>query len=245
MPGFVRERAERSFTADDLTVAVTLMLDEDFDRGDSRGEHERPGGWYSSEVLAYALTSAFIDKRDRVEYKMELRPLSVSPEAIQDPQCVGALQNRESRHWVAIRKEAGRFWLLDSLYEPHLLTESMYNKLLQRFPATYAVVSVLPAQDARGDVPPPIFQEPEVPAARASSSSDRAVMDTSLTTGPRIVTGFGHERVENVAEHERASLRRAIDVARARRDQATRGRTRDFDGDDLDRSHGGPWQLGK
>ena len=60
-----------------------------------------------------------------------------------------------------------------------------------------------------------------------------------------IVTGFGAERSEDAlgdqAQLEAEALRRAVQ----RRDEGTRGRVRDFRGDDLDRSAGGAWHLGK
>ena len=39
--------------------------------------------------------------------------------------------------------------------------------------------------------------------------------------------------------------REAITRARLRRDDAVRGRARDFQGNDLDRSTGGAWSLGR
>ena len=47
--------------------------------------------------------------------------------------------------------------------------------------------------------------------AVAASSSSRAAGDA--VQGPRIVTGFGSERVEDVAAHERASLSNAVNQA--------------------------------
>ena len=138
-------------------------------------------------------------------------------------------------------------WLLDSLYEPQLLTDETYRSLLERFPATYAVVSVLPATaPAVVDV---AMSSGAVPrsseGAVASSSSSRAAQEAVPAVGPRIVTGFGVERVEDVATHERVSLRNAVNQARQRREEGSRGRVRDFHDNDLDRSRGGPWQLGK
>ena len=61
--------------------------------------------------------------------------------------------------------------------------------------------------------------------------------------GSRIVTGFGRERVDDVAAQE--SRREAEGVRRgvARRDEGTRGRMTSLGGEDLDRGAGGPWQA--
>ena len=53
------------------------------------------------------------------------------------------------------------------------------------------------------------------------------------------MTGFGEERVEDVAEDAR---RRETEGAR-RREEGTRGRMRDMRGEELDRSAGGPFQA--
>ena len=57
------------------------------------------------------------------------------------------------------------------------------------------------------------------------------------------MTGFGEERVEDVAEDAR---RRETEGARRgvqRREEGTRGRMRDMRGKELDRSAGGPFQA--
>ena len=61
--------------------------------------------------------------------------------------------------------------------------------------------------------------------------------------GPRIVTGFGPERVDDVAADERRRVAEGVRRGVARRDEGTQGRMTSFGGEDLDRGAGGPWQA--
>ena len=63
--------------------------------------------------------------------------------------------------------------------------------------------------------------------------------------GPRVVSGFGSERVEDVAAHEERRDAGAMVRAARRRADGTRGRMTGFGGEDLDRAAGGPWQAGR
>ena len=62
---------------------------------------------------------------------------------------------------------------------------------------------------------------------------------------PRIVTGFGRERVDDVSAHEARISRDENQRAKQRYEGGLRGRMRDWDGNDLDRSEGGAWHAGK
>ena len=62
---------------------------------------------------------------------------------------------------------------------------------------------------------------------------------------PRIVTGFGRERVEDVAAHEARLSKEEDRRAKQRYEQGERGRMRDWKDNDLDRSTGGAWHAGK
>ena len=64
-------------------------------------------------------------------------------------------------------------------------------------------------------------------------------------SAPRIVSGFGSERVENVASHERQRESEAMARASRRSAEGCRGRMTGFSGEDLDRAAGGPWQTGR
>ena len=62
---------------------------------------------------------------------------------------------------------------------------------------------------------------------------------------PRIVSGFGRERVDDVAAHEAQVSKDEDHRARQRYEEGKRGRVRDFDDNDLDRSEGRAWHSGK
>ena len=60
-----------------------------------------------------------------------------------------------------------------------------------------------------------------------------------------VVSGFGAERTDDALGDQAQRDRDAMSRARARRDDGTRGRVRDFQGNDLDRSAGGAWSFGR
>ena len=62
---------------------------------------------------------------------------------------------------------------------------------------------------------------------------------------PRIVTGFGRERVDDVSAHEARVSRDENRRARQRCEEGQRGRMRDWGDNDLDRCEGGAWHAGK
>jgi hypothetical protein len=49
----------------------------------------------------------------------------------------GAIVNKDNSHWVALRKVAGRLWLLDSLGEPKPLTAGDVARFLARHPSAF------------------------------------------------------------------------------------------------------------
>jgi hypothetical protein len=74
---------------------------------------------------------------------------------------------------------------------------------------------------------------------------DRAAGGQSSDRRARIVSGFGAERVEDVAADEARRIAEGAMRGELRREEGTRGRMRDFDNQDLDRSAGGAWHLGR
>ena len=78
----------------------------------------------------------------------------------------------------------------------------------------------------------------QVAAARRTSAQ--------LSQGRRgVVSGFGAERTTDaLGDAERRDVEANL-RARQRRDQGERGRVRDFDDNDIDRSSGGAWSLGR
>jgi len=75
-----------------------------------RSENYRPGGWYSSEVIAHAINITAMTKHSKILYVLELEPLHVEPEKIHN--VIGALVNLNNEHWIALRSVAGQIWYL-------------------------------------------------------------------------------------------------------------------------------------
>ena len=97
---------------------------------------------------------------------------------------------------------------------------------------------------------------PNFPSSRADTSSSpfQASADFNVSprdhsvpipSRPRIVTGFGAERIDDVASDEQRRLREGARRGTRRRETGERGRMRDFDDNDLDRAAGGAWHAGK
>ena len=74
-----------------------------------------------------------------------------------------------------------------------------------------------------------------------------SVRDVSRRSGGagRIVSGFGAERVDDVAADLRRSEADGAQRARQRREEGTRGRMTDASGRNLDRGSGGAWHTGR
>ena len=107
--------------------------------GENKNRHVASGGWYSSEVLAFALrnTQLFFGA-DAPSYELELASLRQQGHIFHNDEVIGALQNQNNRHWVAIRKEGGQAWLLDSCMQPRLIKRTQLSDSFARFPNTYA-----------------------------------------------------------------------------------------------------------
>ena len=85
----------------------------------------------------------------------------------------------------------------------------------------------------------------EPPALHRSSRATPRASRLLVPRRPRIVTGFGDERVDDVAADEVRRSDEGIRRARHRREEGERGRTRDLHNNDLDRAAGGAWQAGR
>ena len=79
--------------------------------------------------------------------------------------------------------------------------------------------------------------------ARGSSGADQNGPAVARRRG--VVSGFGAERTEDVLGDRERRDRDAVTRARVRREDGVRGQARDFQGNDLDRSAGGAWSLGR
>jgi len=135
--------------AEDMVYACDHYLSEACREGlpEKRCDHEAPGGWYSSEVLAYAVRSTPMRRSGRQEFEMRLEPLGRNPESIH--RCKGAVVNKANRHWVALRSSLGRIWLYDSLEsKPKELSLTTYLEFIAKFPEAFPIVS-LTEEEAR------------------------------------------------------------------------------------------------
>ena len=137
--------------ANDMTRACEIYLQETAVDGvrESRDMHERPGGWYSSEVMAKAVTSTCMSKLGRVEHVMQLEPLHVNPDALRGS--VGGVVNIGNAHWVALRWCKETVWLLDSKEpRPQSLTWSEYVDFVNRHKDAYRI-EMAPAATSSGE----------------------------------------------------------------------------------------------
>ena len=90
-------------------------------------------------------------------------------------------------------------------------------------------------------------ERPAPASGNAASSSDLNPSEPPMLQHkrPRIVTGFGSERVEDVAADEAKRVEAGARRGTQRRESGDRGRMRDINDNDLDRSAGAAWHAGK
>ena len=90
--------------------------------------------------------------------------------------------------------------------------------------------------------------------AAADIGGDAGVVEEPMNVGHSkaaparrqgVVSGFGAERTDDALGDQAQRDKDAMSRARTRRDEGVRGRVRDFQGNDLDRSAGGAWSLGR
>ena len=77
----------------------------------------------------------------------------------------------------------------------------------------------------------------------SASALQRSVPEPQVCRG--VVSGFGSERTTDALGDERRRSDEANQRARHRRDEGERGRVRDFQGNDIDRSSGGAFSLSR
>jgi hypothetical protein len=101
-------------------------------------------GWSSAEVMMQAITQTSMARRNRVEYVMSLEPLRVMAARLKT--AIGAVVNVDNVHWVALRWDGCRVWLLDSQEAaPQPLKWLQYVHFIHRHQAAFCI-----------DVAPPI-----------------------------------------------------------------------------------------
>ena len=120
-------------TSEDMDYACEEYLRASQQEGsaESREYHVATSGWYSSEVMALAVTSTSLRRAGCVEYVMSLEPLHLKPERLH---CgVGAVVNVDGRHWVALRSVKGQVLRLDSqACAPRHLTCAVYKAFISK-----------------------------------------------------------------------------------------------------------------
>ena len=130
----------RHFDVSDLEQAVAAFLEENWELGDDANLHMGPGGDYSIEVLLMAVRTKAMQAFDRLCWEMsDRRALRV--EDLHE--CLGAIQNRNGRHWVALKRWGdNQFLYLDSLKDgPTLLCHTELEQSLQQHP-TYSIRAI-------------------------------------------------------------------------------------------------------
>ena len=85
----------------------------------------------------------------------------------------------------------------------------------------------------------------EVQAGAPRRSARVAARTDQQRFRSRIVSGFGDERVDDVAADEVSRIAAGARRGGERRNEGTRGRMTDFSGADLDRGAGGAWHAGR
>ena len=130
----------RHFQVSDLEQAVAAFLEENWELGDDANLHMGPGGDYSIEVLLMAVRTKAMQAFDRLCWEMSDRRAL----RIEDlHECLGAIQNRNGRHWVALKRWGdSQFVYLDSLKDgPTLLSHTELEQSLQQHP-TYPIRAI-------------------------------------------------------------------------------------------------------
>ena len=122
-------------------------------------------------------------------------------------------------------------------------------------PEARGSTSFLPRKRERGEAPASSTSALEVADAAGAQAETEvapprrsgrvAARTDEQRVRSRIVTGFGHERVDDLAADEARRIAEGARRGDARRNEGTRGRMTDFTGDDLDRGAGGAFRLGR
>ena len=129
-------------TEEDMHFAVKEYLERAAQEGspELRSLHVAPGGWYSSEILAQAITSTSMNRVGKVEYCLSLASLREKPELLRTEGTVGAIMNINNEHWVALRCISAQIWYLDSqLARPRKLSEKDYIKRVRKSKGAYCI----------------------------------------------------------------------------------------------------------
>ena len=104
---------------------------------EQREDHQAEGGWYSIEVMAYAL-------RRTMMFELLPEPVGITirlRDSIVDPQYAGLVVHQAwpQKHWVAIRYIDEKIWLLDSLGKPRALNKVEYHRFVTGHPIAFLI----------------------------------------------------------------------------------------------------------
>ena len=126
---------------EDMARALKWYLQEAEHEGllESASDHWAPGGWYSSEVLAYACRSTTMNHEGRVKYTLGMTPLANNKHQIHH--CIGAVVNKTNTHWLALRSIDGVLWKIDSLKpKPVQMTQAQYEAYVDEYQDAYPIL---------------------------------------------------------------------------------------------------------
>ena len=130
-------------SASDMEHALrTYLADAKFEGlPEEAHDHAAPGGWFSSEVLAFAMRSTPLRRGAPIEYVLTLEALKRKPHIIHH--CVGAVVNQANTHWLALRSIEGSVWLIDSnAPAPRPLSPDEYVAFINRYVDAYPIYRV-------------------------------------------------------------------------------------------------------
>ena len=150
----------RLFEPSEMTRSCDVFLAESHLRDKENGvssleireDHENSSGWYSSEVMAFALRRTF-------QFDMIFSPLDAKClDRFHKMDCVGVLTHHVDNdgrgvHWTSLRRIGSQVWFLDSCVGPVLLPESGLAAHVQKHPGKcYPVL-------CKGPTPHPAAEE--------------------------------------------------------------------------------------
>ena len=127
------------FGVEDMLHAADTFLFENPELGDRQQDHVAPEGDYSIEIMLMALRTKAMQDFGRLRWHMD----DCRATELQDLEgCIGAVQNIDGRHWVALRRWGDSFLYLDSLQrQVRCPGEAELSDLLSTHP-TYVIRNI-------------------------------------------------------------------------------------------------------
>ena len=129
-----------------------------------RSTHVKSTGWYSREVMTECLSST-----SNHRYVLEMKALLTNPTKIHTS--VGAIVNKDNKHWLALRSIGGKIWKFNSSEKsPTQLSQNEYVSLINERKASYLINIAEDTSQSTND-------SPILPTVRFSLSSDSCEFD--------------------------------------------------------------------